>query len=110
MSRKYTPRRAGSRWLQDAPAYVLDVLDNGGRTCDRYTVIFGGDLMVCGRLQYLGLSENPSHPQGFSQWGELGVLEASGYRRANARHRIRWQDLPEPVRREIRFRVEETQA
>ena len=39
------------------------VFDNGGKTIDRYTVVFNdGD--------YVGMSESPFHPQGFCQHGE----------------------------------------
>lgn len=43
--------------------YIFRITDNGGKTCDRYTVVLSdGD--------YLGMSGIPEHPQGFSQWGE----------------------------------------
>lgn len=37
--------------------------DNKGATFDQYTVYFNDGT-------YLGMSDNPTHPQGFSQWGE----------------------------------------
>ena len=46
--------------------------DNGGETCDRYTVVFTGKYKK-GRdreFMYLGMSEKPFHPQGFGQRGE----------------------------------------
>ena len=47
----------------DLGDYLFRIVDNGGATADRYTVIFSdGD--------YLRLSANPTHPQGVSQWGE----------------------------------------
>jgi len=113
----YTPRRAGKRWQESAPSYVLDVLDNGGKTADRYTVIFGAALAFhtdaagaihdgpgdYGRtwLQYLAMSDAPTHPQGFSQCGELSAYDAASYRRASQRHRIRWLDLPEHIREHV---------
>ena len=36
------------------------ILDNGGKTIDRYTVIAGAEVF--------GLSDNPTSPQGFNQW------------------------------------------
>lgn len=93
---KYRPRRSSARWMEQAPEYVLAVYDNGGKTCDRYTVLFGGSLWepALGRnVQYLGLSSNPSHPQGFSQWGEMPAAN----RGACGKH-INWLDLPENVR------------
>jgi hypothetical protein len=100
MSRTYTPRRAAARWLEGAPEYVLDVLDNKGRTADRYTVLFGGSLLddtllKDRRVHCLTLSSNPSHPLGISQWGDFDAG------RRPSRQRIRWLDLPEPVRQHI---------
>lgn len=118
--RKYTPRKAGKRWLEDAPDYVLDVFDDP-RTCDRYTVFFAAPFFISiedGRttplsdrfnntfVQYLGMSGAPSHPQGFSQWGELDAYRTAGYRRRSQRFRIRWNDLPEDIRAHVRARAE----
>ena len=106
--RNYKPRRANARWMQDAPEYVLSVHDNKGKTCDRYTVYFGGSLAdergygpgeTC--IQYLGMSDIPTHPQGFSQWGEV-----KAYQR-DTRQRIRWLDLPENIRKHVVARVED---
>ena len=48
---------------------MVRVFDNGGRTCDRYTVIIGDS--------YYGMSENPFHPQGFNQYcGETSSIQA----------------------------------
>lgn len=99
MSTTYRPRRATQRWMEDAPEYILSVHDNGGKTYDRFTVFFGGSLYEekMGRnVLYLGLSENPSHPQGFSQWGEAPAnsRDASG-------KKIRWLDLPENIRKHV---------
>ena len=109
MNRQYRPRRAGKRWLEGAPPEVLDVFDNGGKTADRYTVFFGGSLLVrkgnyAGPslvnlyVPYLGMSENPSHPQGVGMWGELSAYEVVSYRYKCGRERIRWADLPDAVR------------
>jgi len=53
---------------------ILGIYDNGGRTMDRYTVVYDepvtkipGETMHCG----LGMSESPFHPQGFCQHGEV---------------------------------------
>lgn len=47
----------------DLSEYLFRIVDNGGASADRYTVVFSDG-------SYLALSGNPSHPQGFSQWGE----------------------------------------
>lgn len=113
MAHQYTPRRANrTRWLQDAPDYVLDVLDNGGQTTDRYTVLFTGQLLSTRhgetprtysntRVPYLGMSADPTSPGGFSQWGELPAHEAAGYRYRCGHDRIRWLDLPANLRAHV---------
>lgn len=64
------------------PVQVLDILDNGGRTADRYTVRFrNGD--------YLGLSENPTHPQGVAVSGTGHAI------RGDDDEQIPWADLPQ---------------
>jgi hypothetical protein len=100
------PRRAGKRWLEGAPEYVLDCFDNKGKTADRYTVLFGGSLS-CGSVPYLGMSESPTHPQGVSMWGELRSHEAAGYRHRSGQERVRWLDLPDHIRRHVVSRATE---
>jgi hypothetical protein len=98
MSRSYAPRRATKRWLEGAPEYVLAVFDNKGKTWDRYTVTFGGSLWApdMGRnVFYLGMSEHPTHPQGFSQWGECSASWRPHH------EQIRWLDLPEHIRNHV---------
>lgn len=102
----YRPRRAGKRWLEGAPEYVLDVFDNKGKTCDRYTVLFGGSLLEPTLLEHrkvfmLSMSDNPTHPQGFSQWGEVSTNWRPSHQR------IRWLDLPEHIRGHVIARATE---
>ena len=109
--RKYTPRRAGKRWLESAPEYILDVLDNKGLSCDRYTILLcGSELISDGTragtyISYLSMSEAPAHPQGISLTGELAPHEAAGYRYRSKHHRIRWLDLPENIREHVKARI-----
>ena len=77
------------------------------RTCDRYTVLFGGSLFADGVIPYLGMSGAPTHPQGFSQWGELQPHEASAYRYREGHHRMKWNDLPENIRQHVQARATE---
>ena len=109
--RTYTPRRAGRHWLEGAPAYVLDCFDNKGKTCDRYTVIFGKEFMnTSGRehwLATLDMSGAPTHPQGVSMWGEYKAHEIANYRYKCGHDRVRWLDLPEHIREHVIARVEE---
>lgn len=55
----------------DKPRYIR-CYDNGGETFDRYTVVFTGRYRhkTNGSYLYVGMSENPFHPQGFGQHGE----------------------------------------
>lgn len=79
--------------LDDLKPFIFRILDNGGRTCDRFTVITcDGD--------YFAMSPRPFHPQGFGQTGEGIDLQhveesvESGYYRD-----LRWIDLPEDCQR-----------
>ena len=98
------PRRAGARWLQDAPGYILDCFDSK-TPGERYTVLFGGSLRATSGLQhyvsYLGMSDAPTHPLGVSMWGELRQHEAAAYRYHHGKQRVRWIDLPEHIRNHV---------
>jgi len=49
--------------------------DNGGKTFDRYTVVFTGRYSENRYQMYAGMSEHPYHPQGFCQHGEFPAWE-----------------------------------
>jgi hypothetical protein len=53
------------------PRYIR-VYDNGGKTADRYTVVFTGNYRRKTNLGflYVGMSENPFHPLGVGQHGD----------------------------------------
>ena len=53
---------------QSYPDGVLLICDSGPKHFDRYLVLYEpeGD-----NFPYLGMSENPHHPQGFGQHGEM---------------------------------------
>lgn len=80
------------------PRYITAVYDNGGKTFDRYTVTTsiseGHGMKMC-----LGLSSNPTNPQGFSQFTTCQVGSHLG-------KKIPWAKLPANIRRHIiaRFR------
>lgn len=71
--------------------YLFRITDNGGATCDRFTIITcDGD--------YFGASET----QGFFQYGSEIDLQALADRIETGEERdIRWIDLPEDVRRAV---------
>lgn len=107
----YMPRRAGKRWRVGAPTYVLDCLDNKGKTADRYTVIFVPEYMqnrATAVVHYLGMSDAPTHPQGFSQWGEMSANACAEYRYTYGKERVRWLDLPEHIRNHVMQRYKQS--
>jgi len=79
--------------------YVFRILDNGGATADRYTVIFSdGD--------YLAMSGSPSHPQGVSLTGENIDLQGVCERVESGEEiDLALGDLPGGLAEHIRFRV-----
>lgn len=78
---------------------IHSIYNNGGATCDRYTVYYGGRGSVCHTergvfREFLGMSGAPFHPQGFCQHG-TGVPG-----RHNGK-RITFDDLPEDCQRAV---------
>lgn len=103
-----TARRASKRWLdEDCPVGVLAIFDNGGKTFDRYTVMYvpepGSDW-----VSYLGASMHPFHPLGFGQHGEMRAHDARAYRyrATNAHQSTSWSALPVDVKRAVRQDLE----
>lgn len=92
MTMKYQPKRSSLRWLEGAPAHVLACYDNGGRSFDRYTVLYGAPLWdeSMGRtVPYVAMNAAPFHPQGFGQHGEMCSSD-----RAVLGRKVRFLDLP----------------
>ena len=96
------------------PRYVR-VYDNGGATMDRYTVVFtgryGNRVPSRDRMKHsLGMSENPTAPNGFCQVFEDRLafdLDEKEHRwppaYGESNHlgkRIHWHELPEVCRQE----------
>lgn len=50
------------------PNGVLLICDSGEKVFDRYMVLYEPENGV---FPYVGMSENPFHPQGFGQHGEM---------------------------------------
>lgn len=97
MEKTYRPRRAGKRWLEEAPEYVLDVFDFK----HTWVVLFGGSLLDSAllkdrRVHCLEVNALPTSPNmGVSLWGEWQTYIRPSHRR------IRWLDLPEEVRAHV---------
>jgi hypothetical protein len=76
---------------------VIGVYDNGGKTLDRYTVVYdyveqvkyGKKLYAC-----LGMSERPFHPLGFGQ-------HSSAMRGRHLGKKINLTDLPEDCQKAV---------
>jgi hypothetical protein len=88
----YVPLKNG------APRYVR-CYDNGGKTADRYTVVFTGRRAQGAFFPYLGMSANPFHPQGIGQHGTAGRQGPTD--RPTSRHlgkRIPFSELPDQCR------------
>lgn len=96
----YLPRRAHPRFLDgDCPEMVVAIYDNGGKTFDRYTVIYR-NVYTSHRGEYVmyrGMSTDPTSPQGFGQMGEMMAWEVAPYRHRVWRDICKWSDLPAAV-------------
>jgi hypothetical protein len=79
------------------PRYVR-VYDDGSRSYDRFTVVYTGKNA---RGSYLGMSERPTHPQGFGQHGETRHPWERVDRPTSSHlgKRIAWESLPEECQR-----------
>lgn len=93
------------------PRYVR-IYDNGGETFDRYTAIFTGRYAgrELGGCDYVGMSENPFHPQGYGQHGEAReVIDANRHgftpamgQKCRLGKRIPFDQLPEPCQQLVK--------
>ncbi len=93
----YRPRRARARWLEGAPKALLAVYDNGGKSFDRYTALYGAPIWEPSMGQTIParfMSEHPSHPQGFGIFGEVKAYDRAAFGR-----KVRFADLPPDVKR-----------
>ena len=75
---------------------ILKIYDNEGETFDRYTVVF--DEKHNGLYECLGLSEHPSHPQGFSQWSNCMIGNHLG-------KEISFDELTTELQEHIKYRL-----
>lgn len=62
-------KRTANLLTSIGPKYVR-CYDNGGKTADRYTVVYTGRYRGKGGFQYVGMSALPFHPQGVGMHGE----------------------------------------
>jgi hypothetical protein len=79
--------------LEDLKPFVFRIVDNGGESADRFTVVTtDGD--------YFAMSSDPFHPQGVGMTGE-GYDPTGGHSRVDdgVERDIRWIDLPADCQR-----------
>lgn len=75
------------------PRYIR-CYDNGGRSADRYTVVFTGRYKGRQGCDYLAMSAYPFHPQGVGQHGwNKNVIDRPSY--GHLGWKIKFSDLPE---------------
>jgi hypothetical protein len=73
---------------------VKGIYNNGGKSIDRYTVVFNEKSVEGEGNVGLRLSDNPLSPQGISEWCNVTSEDKLG-------KGIEWEDLPEDVREQI---------
>ena len=86
------------------PKGILSIHDDGGKTCDRYTVVlerWGWGLADTRAYPCFTLSSHPGHPQGVSQFGTCRLGRHLG-------KRISWDELPTEVRGHVRRRMNQS--
>lgn len=94
-----TAERAARLLPRGEPRYV-HCYDNGGKTADRYTVVFTGRYRhkTLGECLYLGASSEPFHPQGFGQHGSApSAIDYPTY--GHLGKKVAFTQLPEDVRK-----------
>lgn len=86
------------RLRKDYPKGVISIFDNGGKTFDRYTVLYTPWEYERGLVfPYVDMSAYPFHPQGFGQHGEL----TQRYHKRWDEKTINFVDLPEDCQKLI---------
>ena len=101
MNNKLNIKRKNSLMPNGIPRYVR-CYDNGGETCDRYTVVYTGRYThkTGGVSWYVGMSSNPFHPQGFGQHGESSTnvpIDKPSYKHLGKK--IKFEKLPKDCQR-----------
>lgn len=106
----YTPRRQSNRWLDgDCPKEVLAVMDNKGKTFDRYTVFYVPTKAMREEyphrgmwIGFRGMSERPSSPNGFGIYDQMEAYKVAEYRYRAKRDYATWSSLPKEVQDVVR--------
>jgi len=99
-SKQKQEERKNSLIPNNTPKYVR-CYDNGGKTCDRYTVVFTGHYThkTNRSFWYLGMSANPFHPLGVGQHGESNYQPIDRPTYSHLGKKIKFNDLPEDCKK-----------
>jgi len=93
-SKRRSKRRA--RLLPDGVPRYVHCYDNGGKTCDRYTIVFTGRYKSRSECLYIGASSAPFHPQGFGQHGSApSAIDSPRY--SHLGRKVKFATLPKDV-------------
>lgn len=86
---------------EDLAGYLFRIMDNGGASADRFTVLFSDGDALC-------LSGAPSHPQGVSMWAEaMDPATCEEWAEAGTAVDLGFFDLPEHIRAHVLGRCNE---
>jgi hypothetical protein len=89
------------------PSERFILLDNGGKTADRYSLFdseptgYEGDDPSRYVHQYVAFDENPSSPQGFGQHGDITQAQFAAHKKEKFRSlgkKIKFDDLDDKAR------------
>jgi hypothetical protein len=80
---------------------IIACYDNQGETFDRYTIVLNTWFNNAKTMKdCLALSNNPTHPQGFSQFSGCQMGKHLG-------KKIKFSDLPDHIQNHINYRLNE---
>lgn len=100
MKNKLQERR--EKFMPNGIPKMVRIYDNGGETCDRYTVVFTGRYrrLTGGEFWVLGMSGAPYHPQGFCQHSFYNhQIDVPRY--GHLGKKIKFTDLPKDCQRAV---------
>lgn len=80
------------------PATIQSIWDNGGKTIDRYTIVFMTREKYNQYQPTLSFSKHPEHAIGFSMWGQ-------GVGGPHLGRQIEWTDLDIDLREHVLSRI-----
>jgi hypothetical protein len=82
------------RFMPNGIPKHVRIYDNGGETYDRYTAVYTGKYKGRNGCEYVGMSGQPFHPQGFGihGWNETAI-DYPSYKHLG--RKIKFKDLPE---------------